>query len=280
MRKNNRYFVVAIIFGVLRGVEYIIGGQKVNLTTMLIDVGLKRPELIPSQLTLLTIDMFPVIVFQIIFGVHIYSHYCVASVYYFSRQPNRIRWYMREACILLIITAIYFLLYLSSIMGVVVITGYVYFDIYTWQTFIYISIYFILFTFAVTLFINILSILLGSQNAFVVTYIIQLYFIFSLALYDPYEHDYITSVPDFYSILPLEGIWEKLFKLNPIANIVFVWHSAKGSLLEENINMFDISFPLNFSIIYFLVLIILIVIAGGYVVQKVDISLDNKELMA
>jgi hypothetical protein len=265
MVKNCKYLIIAVIYAFIKSWQLISSyPQNVSITTCIISMGFNRPHFIPSYLTLLLGDLVPSIIFQVFFGIYIYRHFCVANVYYFSRQCNRVYWYMREVLKLLTYVIIYFCLYIGTSIGIINIIGYAYSDACTIATLFYVLIYQILFTFAFTLLINIVSLFLGSSSGFMVIYAVQTFFVFSLALYD--------------KLLPLKGIWGVLFKMNPIANLVFTWHSSNNQIFNKNINMLNINFSLNSSIMYFIIINIMTIVIGAWLIKKTDISLENKEV--
>lgn len=265
MGKNYKYLIIAVAAAVVKSLILVSSyPQNISITTLLIAMGFDKPHLIPSYLTLLLGDLVLSIIFQVLFGVSIYHHFCVANVYYFSRQCNRIHWYLQEVLKLTIFVILYFSLYIGITISIIMATNYAYFDKLTITALFYILMYQILYTFAFTLLINILSLFWGSSNGFIIVYAMQTFFIFSLTLFD--------------KLLPKKGIWGVLFRINPISNLVFTWHSSNNKILDDNINMFKINFSLNSSILYFIILNILIIIIGAWFINKIDISLENKEV--
>ena len=53
-----------------------------------------------SELLSFTLRLLPFLVFQALAGISFYRHYCTASVYIFSRMPNRLKWYRKECALL------------------------------------------------------------------------------------------------------------------------------------------------------------------------------------
>lgn len=74
-------------------------------------VGLGSPEMRTVPLVMMAGDMVPVFCFELIFGISLYRHYCTCSVYYFSRQNSRSKWYLMESAKLFGYTAEYMVLY-------------------------------------------------------------------------------------------------------------------------------------------------------------------------
>ncbi|MCD8118835.1 MAG: hypothetical protein LUE29_05035 [Lachnospiraceae bacterium] len=88
-------------------------------------VGLGNPEMRTVPLVMMAGDMVPIFCFELIFGISLYQHYCTCSVYYFSRQNNRSKWYLMESAKLFGYTAEYMALYvfLSALTAVVAAGG-------------------------------------------------------------------------------------------------------------------------------------------------------------
>ena len=51
----------------------------------------------PVYLIMLSLEMLPFFLFQMLFGIRIYRHYCTASVYFFSRCTYKVRWFVKRS---------------------------------------------------------------------------------------------------------------------------------------------------------------------------------------
>lgn len=227
------------------------------------NVGLAVPEFIYGYLTLLALDMFPVILLEIVFGTYIYHHYFTASAYYFTRQADRKRWFLKE--ILRLAGDIFGMItvYVAlSVISIMIIADRGFENVENILMCVSIIILFTMFTFLFSLLINIVSILMGSQYGFVCVYVLQAVFIMLLLL-----NDKLGST---------EGIGRILFKLNPISNLIISWHSS-GASYGEYINHFNMEFSIWYSVLYYGIGILMVIAAGILVADKPDITLENKE---
>lgn len=69
-----------------------------------------------------------------------------------------------------------------------------------------------------------------------------------------------------------------MLKSNVIANLIFPIHSSHIQNVNKFINEKGIDFDLNFSIIYYFILSMVIIIAGAYIVEKREFISNNKEM--
>ncbi len=231
-----------------------------NLSSFLIQrLNFGKHYISSGDIVLLAMDMFPVIVFEVVFGVFLYRRFCTASVYYFSRQENRGSWYYKECMKMFGYTMFFFICYAAFHM----LTGILGFDKMPDKNSIHILCWCImlqtLYTFVFVVWINLLAIVFGGHNATVGVMGIQYAFVFLLQMA---EHE--KEITNTYS-------W-KLY-MNPVANVVVAWHSdiVGGNMLET-------TFQTNFSLVYFLVISIISVGIGGIIITHMDIALENKEV--
>lgn len=58
--------------------------------------------------------MMPNYIMILVFGNKLYGHFCTASIYVFSRCPNRMKWYGKELLQLINLICIFELVFLST----------------------------------------------------------------------------------------------------------------------------------------------------------------------
>lgn len=68
-----------------------------------------------------------------------------------------------------------------------------------------------------------------------------------------------------------------LLQLNPISHLVMSWYSSFFENLSMRINMHSISFDLNVSVVFYLILGIILTIAGFIAVKRKDLIVANNE---
>lgn len=263
MKRLIRTILFAAILGLAMFINSSAAQDSGNLLEYMIEIaGLANPQFTSGYLVLLVMGMIPLFVGEIIFGLHLYSHFCTASVYFFSRQDNRVEWYVKETVCLMGKICIYLLTYLITVFA----AGWmVYRDIFPVEGIRilgYILIYFTLYTFIFSILLNAFSVILGSHLAFPILYVIQLILVLSFMLFE--------------SEVPQNGVGLWILKYNPISNIIVSWHSSER-LFPELLNRLPIKFGLNSSAVYLAALALGASVIGGIIICTQDIALDNKE---
>lgn len=258
MQHLKKCFILSAVIMLIQTIAYREFTYDTMSNFILSRINFREHYITSGDIVLLAMDMFPVIVFEVVYGIYIYRRFCTASVYYFSRQDNRLSWYGCECLKLFGYTVMFFgsyaifhIIYGTSVMGIKMDSN----GFYTLCCCLMMQ---IMYTFIFVFWINMLSILFGGQNATVLIMGIQYAFVFLLQV-----AEYEKKVTDVYS-------W-KLY-LNPFANVVAAWHSdiPQGNLLETK-------FTTSHSVIYFSFILIVSVIVGGICIKNMDIALENKE---
>ena len=263
--------IKSILIAVVLGIVYVgIGLMKIDnikMSEILLANTMSGVEFNPQYISTFSFEYIPIFVFQILFATNIYKHFCSASIYFFSRNANRIKWYLKE------VTNIY----LNSIIFLTVICISEKLFIYMFTTIkiddgaVIIAIYYIaiysIYLLSTTLAINIVSILFGSNIGFAIVQGIVLLSVSIFFILGNYVKDnFITEKVKF------------LIKGNLIANLIFPFHSSKINSINNLINIKSIDFDLNYSILYYLIICIVVIVFGGYVVEKYEFIINNKEM--
>ena len=208
-----------------------------------------------------SLRMFPLLIFQIFFGVYIYHRFCSASVYYFSRCDNRIRWFIKESLRLYPYTVMYPFI----IIGVSVMMTAIFHSVQVNSASLILLMYYLviysLWLFIATVLINMIAIRFGnSAFGFAIVSGLQFSFLLSLLAIDS------DSTPN-----------ALLLKLNPFSHLVIKWHSSHLDSVDRLINKFGIDFDLNLSIILLFVVAIVVVVIGMTIVKKQQFISINQE---
>lgn len=207
-----------------------------------------NPSRTNTNIVIVMFGLVEVIVFNLLFGTHIYRDLYENSIYIFVRQKSRWKWFLNRSAQLFLYSAVYhgifvfltFLLCMNfSNLSLDAVAIRVLLTTYTLIQ---------LFAFWTTLVINLLAIRLGSTASFIVNYVVLL--VLSMAAL---KHEKIPVIQNMPFILAL----------NPVANVTINWNDGIGKGL--------------FPALYFIILIIITVILGGIMILKTDISLENKE---
>lgn len=264
MKPYMRNMIIAVVLAVVKGLAYNLSVSNFQAEHFLIyEMGLGKPAFLPSHMVKLITDLFPIFIIEFIEGISIYKHMCSGGVYYFSRQSNRRRWFYKEVLQLALRVACYILTYFLAETLVVVGCFRGTLSLAAISLLVYLILYALTYAVLFALGINLLSVLAGSQIGLTIVYCIQLAFMAVLLLYD--------------TEMKLKGIGLWIFRLNPIANVIFTWHSTQGTL-KPYVNLYQINFDLNSSILYFAAGSVLLIFIGAMLVDRQDIALINREV--
>ena len=92
--------IKSILIAVVLGIVYVgIGLMKIDnikMSEILLANTMSGVEFYPQYISTFSFEYIPIFVFQILFATNIYKHFCSASIYFFSRNANRIKWYLKE----------------------------------------------------------------------------------------------------------------------------------------------------------------------------------------
>ena len=169
---------------------------------------------------------------------HIYIN-IFASVYFFSRNINRIKWFLEESGKLYINTVLYLIVF--NLVGISVTSLFI--KVTIDEGVLLLIIYYILihslYLFFSTLAINVVAIISSSEIGFIVVEGIAL---LQMAMYLMLGKQIKDDI--------IEGINLFMLKSNVIANLIFPIHSSHIQNVNKFINEKGIDFDLNFSIIY------------------------------
>ena len=264
--KYKWYWLLGSIFGLMCFIE----GNDLASTIRFSDI-VQYPAFLAIDCMLdflpqITHWYMPLLFFQIIYGIYIYRHFCSASIYFFSRNINRKKWFLTESFKLYGCT----LLYLISMLITGIIVKAFYYDIiWNVEGFI-ILLYHIcihsLYLFAITLGTNVIAIRFGSSVGFISIMSVNIFFI---SLY--------ASLGEIISedILYTEYSW--LLKINPFAHLIFKVHSSEIDSVDNIINKYGMSFDLNYSILLFGIISIAFLILGCIMCEKHEFIKNNIE---
>ena len=123
MKQNIYLLAAAVVLGLWLSVTFIHPDPAgYTITQSILQLSGSR-GIFSLEVTLTVLLQFaqrlvPCLVFQAFVGIRFYRHYCVASVYVFSRIPNRTAWYLRQVGSIVLWAAVYQLLVLGSALAV------------------------------------------------------------------------------------------------------------------------------------------------------------------
>ena len=208
-----------------------------------------------------TIRMIPDYMFELYIGIELYRHFCTASVYVFSRTPNRSRWYIREVIEVAVAVFGYQIIKMFAAMSVTFLHYKIEPDHFGFFLLVFHIIVHSLWVFTVSLLINLISIKYGSNNAFIWIVGIQ---IFMTAL--------LELVQIFESNLTLTKIF---LNVNPIAHLVVGWHTGTIKELKNSLEVAYITLDFKVTLVTMLAISIFSVIVGMYLVSQHEFLILN-----
>lgn len=244
---------IALLGGILTSLAYISSPSGViKLSDLVLCLSGNRPGVSMLDLLSLSSLYFPLYIFCAISGTNLYRHFCTASVYIFSRQPNRLKWYMRELFSLSMAAFIYQSVFLVASFWTTQANLKIEFE---WSGMILLVFHFViqfLWTYSLSLIINMFSIWLGSDLGYAFGIGLNMLLI---------------------TLLTVPGLLE----INPASRLVFGWHRSENTLLGSVLNNSEHALSINVSLSYMMVLTLTLAIFVGIVVNRHDLLISNKE---
>ena len=209
--------------------------------------------------------MMPNYIVILLLGNKLYGHFCTASIYVFSRCPDRMKWYRRELLQLMKTVCIFELLFLSTIIIVSVLRCRVIFSVDGFILLGYHALIFTLWNFALVLLVNLLAIHIGSSAAFTVVMVVQMTCTAALSIIN-----IMTKMQMKQDIID-DFLW-----LNPVAHTVLGWHRSTWLGVESANSRYSLSFVTS---LWIPVLAgIVTVVMGGLLIQKKDLLTEDIEM--
>lgn len=268
MKRFTWILAVGLILGAWLSLTYISPTDgSITLTQAVLQLsgsrGIFALEPTLNQLLGFSMRLVPVLVFQAFAGIRLYRHYCVASVYVFSRLPHRTAWYLRQVGSIATWAAAYQLVTLLAALAIAAAR----YDL-VWDRFglrIALLHLFLSFLWAVTttMAVNLVAVFKGSDGAFMRIAAIQAVLVAVFAVLDR-----LSEQPRLQSLI---------VRLNPISCLVLGWHSSKNSELSAVLaSPYEGIYPVH-SIIYVLTLCIIMIVVGMIIVLRHDLLVSNTE---
>ena len=213
MKSHLRFVLATAIFcGIFLSFSFVnpYGGQ-ISLSELILQLSGSRGEfplgLSLAELVSFSMRMIPSYIFEAYWGTELYRQFCTASVYVFSRHPNRLRWYFKE--IFSIINLVFFF-QIVLILSAIVTTIFRY-DVQIDNSGAVLFVYHIMihsaWIYCMTLCANLIAIYVGSSSAFLIVVGIQTILITLLNLIESELHSISIA-------------------LNPISCLVLGWQTS------------------------------------------------------
>ena len=265
--KMLKTMLIAVFVGIVCIETGLFDLKSVSLSQIILSDTFNGVDFFPQYISMFTLQYMPLFFFQIFFATYIYKHFCSASVYFFSRNINRKKWFLGEVLKIYVNAVVYLV--------IICLTQTIVIKLFTKCTIdkdsIVIVLYYVLiyslYLLVTTLAINIISIFFTGSVGFVsvqsiILLSISVFFVLGNYIKDNLITDKILVI----------------IKGNIIANLIFPFHSSNIKKISDLINIKNIDFDLNFSIVYFFILSICIVVIGCVVVEKHEFITNSKEV--
>ena len=245
----------ALVFGVWLSVSYINPyGGATTLSSLVEQFSGARGDfpLGPnmSELLSFTLRLLPFLVFQALAGIAFYRHYCTASVYVFSRMPNRLKWYGKECGILALQTLLYQALVLATAVGLAAVRWTITDVSQGLPVLLTHLTLWSLWTFAFTLGVNLLAIYVGSSAAFAALAGVQVACIGAL----------IALVP----LIEQPELAQQFLRINPVSCLVLSWHRSIFPSSSYTLSVGD-------SLTFLLLAAVVVAAVGGWLIRRHDL---------
>lgn len=252
----------ALVFGVWLSVSYINPyGGATTLSSLVEQFSGARGDfpLGPnmSELLSFTLRLLPFLVFQALAGIAFYRHYCTASVYIFSRMPDRLRWYAKECALLALETLLYQALMLAAAIGVAAARWTVTDVAHGLPVLLCHLLIWSLWTFAFTLGVNLLAIFVGSSTAFAALAAVQMVCISALIVLNRLEDN--------------PALAQLVKRANPITCLILSWQTSRFAPLAGG------GIYLEDSLALVLILAAGVAVLGGCLVERHDLLVSHSD---
>ena len=220
-----------------------------------------------TELMAFVMRMFPSYIFIMIFGTHLYNHFCTASVYVFTRQANRLTWYVKEVFQLLLYT---FCFQIITAVSVVLTACCRYEVIWNSAGFLLLLLHVVLhcfWVFSLTLIMNLVAMKLGSNMGFLVVAVVQMGCITLIGMMQVVERTAENI-----------QVLNTMILINPITRIIIGWHGSSNLMLRDALHSRYHVLFFSHSLVTLGIISLLAVALGGYVIKKHDLLVNDTEL--
>lgn len=279
--QNRIVCLLGIVFGIFLSVGYVNPYTgEIKLSELVLQLSGSRGEFAlgfsATELLAFSMRMLPGWMIEAYLGIALYRHFCTASIYVFSRCPNRGKWYWKE---MLVIGCNVFFFQIILLASTIVTTMFRY-QIQVDDGGIGVILYHVLIQFAwiysATILINILALKAGSNLAFIVVMMVQttgiaiVSFLGSMSAYLE-SHIAVTNL---------------LVKLNPVSHLILGWHSSCFQKIDNVLNstVYQVLIPvcetfyLEVSLFVMVCINICILLIGLIVIKKHDLLISDAEM--
>ncbi len=216
-----------------------------------------------AELVSFAMRLLPSYLFEFYFGIYFYRRFCTASVYIFSRCPNRTAWYLGEAAAVGIYAAAYQVLLMGAATAVSAWRCRIQFDDAGFSLAWYHILIYFFWTYTISMGINLAATRVGSSTAFSVAFGVQAVCI-ALLECKRYAGQSMAA--------------KKLVAVNPAAHLVLGWH--KGGAGQKDLQgLLDASLGIGYTgtLLLYAACCAAVLAAGAVAVKKHDFIISDAE---
>ncbi len=260
--------IIAFIWSGIKIFNFSGVEEDIYLSDLVLKLAFDNADFFVGAVLDMAIDLIPVFLFQMVFGMYIYRHFCVTGIYFFIRCDNRKSWFLKETFKLLGFSHLYQTAILIFSMIILIFISDFKIDMCGIVLVLYYVIIYSMWLFVTCLIINCIALKFGSVFAYVSVIGVQILFLGMFNIYEKY-----VSMDG--SQLLINDIW---LKLNPLSGLVFKWHSSLFENVNNKINIFHIIYDFNETVAILCVLAIFFVVLGMELVKRQDIIDENREI--
>lgn len=192
MKRMNLPFLImiAIAGGILNAYSAVnvspIGSGEMDLSLLILQLSGNRYDIVMlgtmEDLLKFSIRMLPGFLACIVIGIELYSHFCTAGVYVFSRYTKRIRWYISELTAMFLASLLFQTLNVAAVLIVSIIRFHVLFDKAGIFLMLYHILIYSLWLYSMSLLLSTIASYTGSEAAYMILIGIQTFMIAMLSL--------------------------------------------------------------------------------------------------
>lgn len=262
---NKKNIIIPVSYSVFFFMIYILTNKEISVTELILRLSFGTFGNYKGCLGDAIFQYFLIVFAHVIFGSRLFKNFCNATAYFYVRTVNLKRWFIGEAINLLIDIIKFYFINLFALIGLCLFSGKIHKFEFSDILFIlfFIALY-SMFTFITCIILNIISIYADSGIAFMVVEGLNAIF---LGLY------LITG--DISTTYLMDHSY--LFKLNPICHLIIHIHKSNLSIMNKYLTYPLSQTSLSASFIFLLLCTIFVVIAGCFMIDKMDLIGDKLE---
>jgi len=265
-------FLVGIVCEIFLAFAYVNPYEcEISLSELVLQLSGARGNFtfFPSFTALISlmIRLIPQFLFELYAGIELYRHFCTASIYVFSRTPQRLNWYWKEIMYLFVHSLLYQLILLITVIGTTAVRYRLYVDLAGFAAVGFHIAFNLLWVYSMTLLINLIAIKLGSSAAFMWVCSTQMFLIAMLHWIQALEDNLFLAKID--------------LCCNPVSRLIIGWQFGRINSGTDTLDILLTSIGFVYSpgssFLFLLLLGIVIVIIGALIVSRHDFLLSDSE---